>query len=93
MPRCIRSRYSGPPPRVDCAKLAWTDTAETGHRIKHAAISAGVGAGVGVVLGATIGWGIDKRPGDGFMPAAPFVASEGLAIGLVVGLVAGAMVR
>ena len=61
------------------------------HRIKHAAIGAGIGAGAGLLIGGAVGLAIDSRPGDGFIPATPFVALEGAAVGLVAGIVVGAL--
>ncbi len=62
------------------------------HRIKHAAIGAGIGAGAGLVIGGAVGLVMDSRPGDGFIPATPFVALEGIAVGLVAGIVVGALI-
>jgi hypothetical protein len=80
-------------PRAYSTNLGSGDPSESGHRVKHAEIGAGIGAGVGLVLGAAIGLGMDRHPGDGMIPATPFVAAEGLGIGLVVGLIAGAMLK
>ncbi|HEY5087669.1 MAG TPA: hypothetical protein VII66_09960 [Gemmatimonadaceae bacterium] len=64
-----------------------------GHRVKHAAIGAGIGAAAGLVVGAALGRAADDRPGDGFIPATPVFAAEGLVIGLVAGFVVGAFIR
>lgn len=65
---------------------------EGSHRIKHAAIGAGVGAGVGLAIGAAIGMSYD-RSGNATVPATPYLAAEGFGIGLLAGLVIGALVK
>ena len=62
------------------------------HRIKHAAIGAGIGAGAGLLIGGAVGLVLDNGPGAGFIPATPIVAVEGIAIGVVAGLVVGALI-
>ena len=55
-------------------------------------IGAGIGAGVGLAAGAAAGLAIDRHPGDAIIPATPILAVEGVALGLLAGLVIGALV-
>lgn len=62
------------------------------HRLRHAAVGAGVGAVMGGASGAIAGAYIDRtRPGT--VPARAILGLEGAGIGLVAGLVVGALWR
>lgn len=73
--------------------VSWdTGQKQQGHRVKHAAVGAAIGTAAGLLVGAAVGAHSDGTVSTS-PPAAVFGAIEGAGIGLLFGLVAGALVR